>query len=182
VDTHAEVHVAAVADRAAHVLGAESFPATGAGLARYLTVQDVEVAEVIRPNRQARRRRGKSDSTEAVAAAPAALNGDASGTPKAHDGAAEAGPYAAGRPPNALGRRSDQFRQGARSAWATGVRGECAPLRCRLCTARGRWLVRAGDGSHRGPLSGRSVVAGPQRGQPSPSIAAMAAWFPWLQL
>ncbi len=31
VDTHAEVHVAAVADQVGRVLGTESFPATGAG-------------------------------------------------------------------------------------------------------------------------------------------------------
>ena len=120
-------------------------------LARYLTGQGVELAEVIRPNRQARGR-GKSDAADAVAAALAALNGEASGTPKAHDGAAEAGPDAAGRPPHVLGRRSDQFRQDASSAWATGVCGGCAPLHCRLCTARGpmagpswRWLT-AGPG------------------------------------
>jgi transposase len=117
VDTHAEVHVAAVADQVGRVLGTESFPATGAGyraalawmrsfgelvkvgvegtgsygcgLARYLAGQGVEVAEVIRPNRQARRRRGKSDAADAVAAALAALSGEASGAPKAHDGAVE---------------------------------------------------------------------------------------------
>jgi transposase len=117
VDTHAEMHVAAVADQVGRVLGTEAFRATGAGygaalawmrsfgelakvgvegtgsygcgLARYLTGQGVEVAEVIRPNRQARRRRGKSDAADAVAAALAALNGEASGAPKAHDGAVE---------------------------------------------------------------------------------------------
>ncbi len=117
VDTHAEVHVAGVAGQAGRVLGTGEFPATtegyhaalawmrghgdlvkvgvegtgsyGAGLARYLAGQDVEVAEVIRPNRQARRRRGKSDAADAVAAALAALNGEASGTPKSGDGAAE---------------------------------------------------------------------------------------------
>ncbi len=117
VDTHAEVHVAGVAGQAGRVLGTGEFPATtegyhaalawmrghgdlvkvgvegtgsyGAGLARYLAGQDVEVAEVIRPNRQARRRRGKSDAADAVAAALAALNGEASGTPKSRDGAVE---------------------------------------------------------------------------------------------
>jgi hypothetical protein len=44
---------------------------------------------VIRPNRQARRQRGKSDAAGAVAAALAALNGEASGVPKSRDGAAE---------------------------------------------------------------------------------------------
>jgi transposase len=62
---------------------------TGPGLARYLAAQGIEVAEVIRPDRQARRRRGKSDAAGAVAAALAALNGEASGQPKSGDGAVE---------------------------------------------------------------------------------------------
>jgi transposase len=117
VDTHADVHVAAVVDQVGRVLGTEAFPAAaagyraalvwmrshgelakvgvegtgsyGAGLARHLAGQRVEVVEVIRPNRQARRRRGKSDAADAVAAALAALNGEASGAPKSHDGAVE---------------------------------------------------------------------------------------------
>jgi transposase len=117
VDTHADVQVAAVAGQVGRVLGTEAFPATaagyravlawmsshgelvkvgvegtgsyGAGLARYLAACGVEVAEVIRPNRQARRQRGKSDAADAVAAALAALNGEASGGPKSRDGAAE---------------------------------------------------------------------------------------------
>jgi transposase len=47
------------------------------------------VIEVIRPNRQARRRRGKSDPADAEAAASAVLSGEASGTPKASDAAVE---------------------------------------------------------------------------------------------
>jgi transposase len=117
VDTHAEVHVAAVVDQVGRVLGTEAFPATaagyraalawmashgpldkvgvegtgsyGAGLARHLSSHGVAVVEVIRPNRQARRRRGKSDAADAVAAALAALNGEACGAPKSHDGAVE---------------------------------------------------------------------------------------------
>jgi transposase len=116
VDTHADVHVAAAVDQVGRVLGTEAFPADaagytgalawmrahgelakvgvegtgsyGAGLARYLASRGVEVVEVIRPNRQARRQRGKSDTAGAVAAALAALNGEASGVPKSHDGAA----------------------------------------------------------------------------------------------
>src|SRR5690348_1253842 len=126
VDTHADVHVAAVVDRVGRVLGTQAFPATaagyraavawmrahgelakvgvegtgsyGAGLARYLAACGIEVAEVIRPNRQARRRHGKSDTADAVAAAVAALSGEASGMSKSRDGAAEAGPGAAGGP------------------------------------------------------------------------------------
>jgi transposase len=70
----------------------------GAGLARYLAACGVEVAEVMRPDRQARRRRGKSDAAGAVAAALAALSGEASGVPKSRDGAVEAGPGTAGGP------------------------------------------------------------------------------------
>jgi len=115
--THAEVHVAGMADQAGRVLGTREFAATtagyaaalawmrghgelvkvgvegtgsyGAGLARYLAACGIEVAEVIRPNRQARRRRGKSDPADAVAAALAALNGEASGQPKSGNGAVE---------------------------------------------------------------------------------------------
>jgi len=96
VDTHADVHVAAVVDQVGRVLGTGAFPATaagyqaalawmsahgelakagvegtgsyGAGLARYLAACGVEMAGVIRPNRQARRQRGKSDTADAVAA------------------------------------------------------------------------------------------------------------------
>ena len=117
VDTHAGMHMAAAVDQVGRVLGTEAFAATaegyraalawmashgklakvgvegtgsyGAGLARYLAACGVEVAEVIRPSRQARRQRGKSDAADAVAAALAALNGEASGRPKSHDGAAE---------------------------------------------------------------------------------------------
>jgi transposase len=117
VDTHSDQHVGVVVDAVGRILGAASFPATsagygrllrwmggfgrigrvgvegtgsyGAGLARYLTAQGVEVVEVNRPNRQLRRRRGKSDTTDAEAAARAALNGEASGIPKAGDGRVE---------------------------------------------------------------------------------------------
>ena len=50
----------------------------------------VEVAEVNRPNRQFRRRWGKTDTTDAQAAARAALNGQASGLPKSGNGPVEA--------------------------------------------------------------------------------------------
>jgi len=117
VDTHADVHVAAVVDQVGRVLGTGQFPASaegyravlawmrghgilvrvgvegtgsyGAGLARYLAGEGVEVAEVSRPDRQRRRRRGKSDVVDAVSAAIAALNGQETGTPRTHDGAAE---------------------------------------------------------------------------------------------
>lgn len=117
VDTHGEVHVAAAIDGTGRILGTQSFPATapgygallrwlrghgrvvrigiegtgsyGAGLARYLSGEGVAVVEVNRPDRQRRRRHGKSDTVDAEAAARAALNGDACGTPKAGGGPVE---------------------------------------------------------------------------------------------
>ena len=50
----------------------------------------VEVIEVDRPNRDERRRSGKSDPLDAVEAARAALSRRASGSPKSRDGAVEA--------------------------------------------------------------------------------------------
>jgi len=67
-------------------VGVEGTGSYGTGLARHLAGRGVEVAEMIRPNRQTRRRRGKSDAADAVAAALAALNGEARGRPKSHNG------------------------------------------------------------------------------------------------
>lgn len=110
VDTHKDVHVAAVVNEAGKVLDSASFPTTtrglrqllswlrsfgrvaavgvegtgayGAGLARFLADEGVQAIEVNRPDRQARRRRGKSDPVDAEAAARAALNGEATVVPK----------------------------------------------------------------------------------------------------
>ena len=118
VDTHADVHVAAACDEFGAVLGTRSFPTTargyrqllawlrsfgplekvgvegtgsyGVGLTPFLLAAGVEVVEVLRPNRQTRRRHGKTDVVDAVAAARAVLTGEAAGQPKAHDGAVEA--------------------------------------------------------------------------------------------
>jgi len=118
VDTHADMHVAAACDHLGAVLATKSFVTTaagyrallkflrsfgqirevgvegtgsyGAGLARYLTEQAVAVVEVNRPNRQARRTHGKDDVTDAIAAARAVISGQATVTPKTHDGAVEA--------------------------------------------------------------------------------------------
>ena len=118
VDTHKHTHVAAAVDTAGRLLGAESFPADaagystlltwleshgpiarvgvegtgsyGAGLARRLAAAGTEVVEVNRPNRQTRRRRGKTDIVDAEAAARAALSCEATAVPKAADGHVEA--------------------------------------------------------------------------------------------
>lgn len=117
VDTHRDVHVAAVIDMTGRILGTASFPVTtggyrrllswlsnhgslisvgvegtgsyGAGLARFLGGEGVGVIEVNRPDRQRRRLRGKSDTVDAEAAARAALNGEATAIPKSGDGRVE---------------------------------------------------------------------------------------------
>ncbi len=119
VDTHGDVHVAAALDSATgRHLGTASFPTTtdgyvalaewlrglghldwvgvestgsyGAGLMRFLRAEGVEVIEVDRPDRKARRFEGKSDPADAQAAARAVLSGRARSTPKSRDGIVEA--------------------------------------------------------------------------------------------
>jgi transposase len=118
VDTHLDVHVAAAVDPVGGLLGVESFPTTptgyhdlsswlssfgpvervgvegtgtyGAGLARHLSASGIVVVEVDRPNRQARRRNGKSDELDAIEAARAALSGRATGAAKSATGNVEA--------------------------------------------------------------------------------------------
>jgi transposase len=117
VDTHLDVHVAAALNELGALVGTRSFAATargygqllawlasfgtvelvgvegtgsyGAGLTRYLHAKDVAVVEVDRPNRQARRRQGKSDAVDAVAAARAAQGGMALGQAKTRTGNVE---------------------------------------------------------------------------------------------
>ena len=117
VDTHADNHVAAAVDDNGGLLGVESFPVDvsgfgelldwlsgfgdvdkvgvegtgswGVGLTRFLTDQGVMVVEVDRPNRQTRRKQGKSDPIDAVSAARAALSGVATTTPKTRNGPVE---------------------------------------------------------------------------------------------
>ncbi len=114
VDTHADLHVAAAIDGNGGVLGIEAFPADtagyegllswlvgfgdvlrvgvegtgsyGVGLARLLHTRGVEVVEVDRPNRKMRRKVGRSDPTDAVSAARAALSGVAAVIPKTRNG------------------------------------------------------------------------------------------------
>ncbi len=58
-------------------------------MSRFLHDQDVEVVEVDRPNCQARRKVGKSDPTDAVAAARGALSGAAAVIPKTRNGSVQ---------------------------------------------------------------------------------------------
>ena len=114
VDTHKELHVAAVIDAGETVLGTRSFPTTragyramlawigefgdlarigvegtgsyGAGLTRHLAKAGVTILEV---DRSDRRRKGKDDDL-AINAARAALHGRRTSIPKSKDGAVEA--------------------------------------------------------------------------------------------
>ena len=71
-------------------VGVEGTGAYGAGLARFLQRAGVEVIEADRPNRQERRRNGKSDQLDAVEAARGALGGRCRAVAKTGDGSMEA--------------------------------------------------------------------------------------------
>src|SRR5829696_2997842 len=61
----------------------------GAGLARFVRADGLQVLEVNRPDRSLRRRRGKSDPIDAQAAARATLAGVAATIPKTREGQVE---------------------------------------------------------------------------------------------
>jgi transposase len=120
VDTHLDFHVAVAMDHMGRRLGESSVPTTvkgyegllcwaegfgplrcagvegtssyGAGLARHLKSQGIEVLEVERPKRRrggSRRNVEKSDPSDAERAARAVLAGETSGVPKSGDGRVE---------------------------------------------------------------------------------------------
>jgi transposase len=117
VDTHLDVHVAAALDERGGLLGTRAFPTTaagyralvgwlrgfgqiavvgvegtgsyGVGLARHLRLDGVAIVEIDRPNRAKRRKKGKSDTLDAIFAARAAYSGDATGQAKTRDGNVE---------------------------------------------------------------------------------------------
>jgi transposase len=117
VDTHKDVHVAAILTPMGAVLGSRGFPAHpegyaqllawarsfgvlrragvectgsyGAALARVLAAEGVQVFEVSQPDKAERRRRGKSDEVDAEAAARAVLSGRATAIAKSGDGPVE---------------------------------------------------------------------------------------------
>jgi transposase len=117
VDTHKDLHVAAVVDELDRVLGSRSFATTrhgykqmltwmrsfgqlrrvgveatgtyGAGLLRYMQNAGVEVLEVTTPDTHDRRKRGKNDDLDAQNAAHAAFAGKRTVTPKSRDGMIE---------------------------------------------------------------------------------------------
>jgi transposase len=117
VDTHKDLHVAAVIDTGETVLATKSFLTTragyralirwvrsfgdiarigvegtgsyGAGLTRHLVEAGFNVLEVDRPDRSDRRRTGKDDDLDAISAARAALHGRRTSVSKGKDGAVE---------------------------------------------------------------------------------------------
>ncbi len=117
VDTHLDVHVAVALDGLGRRLGELAVPTTekgyegliswaegfgrvgsagvegtssyGAGLVRHLRAAGIGVFEVERPKRRHLRRKGKSDSRDAEAAARAVLAGETAGEPKSGDGRVE---------------------------------------------------------------------------------------------
>jgi len=117
VDTHLDAHVAVALGALGRRLGELSVPTTkkgyeglvswaegfgrvrcagvegtssyGAGLARHLRSAGIGVLEIERPKRRHLRRKGKSDSRDAEAAARAVLAGETAGVPKSADGRVE---------------------------------------------------------------------------------------------
>jgi hypothetical protein len=117
VDTHLDLHVAAVLDHTGRLLDTQEFPAStrgyvalvtwaerfgpvecigvegtgtyGAGLTRFVRAYGLEAVEVNRPDRSLRRRQGKSDPIDAQAAARATQAGVAATAPKTREGQVE---------------------------------------------------------------------------------------------
>ena len=117
VDTHLDLHVGALLDGVGRTVATMTVPATqagyrqllgwarqhghlcragvegsgsyGAGLARFLAAEGIEVIEVTRASRVDRRHVGKNDVIDAQAAARAVLAGAATARPKLRDGIVE---------------------------------------------------------------------------------------------
>lgn len=118
IDTHKDLHVAAVVDQNNRILGSEFFSTTrqgyrqmltwmasfgtverigvectgsyGAGLLRYLQNAKIEVLEVTVSDKMERRKRGKSDMIDAESAAHATFSRIRTVTPKTSSGMIEA--------------------------------------------------------------------------------------------
>jgi transposase len=117
VDTHKDLHVAAVVDEQDRVLATRCFATTrqgyrqmlawmrsfgevqrigiestgsyGAGLLRFMQQAGIQVLEVTTPDKHDRRRRGKNDDIDAQNAAHAAFAGKRTVTPRSRDGMVE---------------------------------------------------------------------------------------------
>jgi len=176
VDTHADTHYAAMISTTGEHLCAAQFAATevgyralaafitcrgplrrvgvegtnsyGAGLARHLRAVGVGVVEVIRPARQVRRMRGKSDEIDAYAAAHIALADVDTVTPKTAAASVEAIRVINVARRGAVKSRSETIQQ-IKSLLVTApetIRAECRGLSTvRLVARLAGWRARAGD-------------------------------------
>jgi transposase len=139
VDTHADTHTAAVLDASGRLLAHATFPATaagysqlwtwltgfgpvsrmgvegtgayGLGLTRHLRAVGVQVIEVDRSDRKARRFTGKADPLDAEAAARAVLAGVRTGVPKDRSSQVEALRVLRVARRSAVSQRADVIRQ-----------------------------------------------------------------------
>ena len=174
VDTHKDLHVAAVVDDQDRVLGTRSFPTTrqgyrqmlawmrgfgpmlrigvestgsyGARLLRSLQRAGVEVLEVTAPDRQDRRRRGKNDDLDAENAAHALGTGQTNLAIQIHGEDSPALP-----PSNKEGQRWTTFTPPAAGS-SRRYRGRLSHRRSHLsvgaaCSSRGRTRSSASHGA-----------------------------------
>jgi transposase len=179
VDTHLDVHVAAALGPTGALLGVESFATTtagyrdlhawlcsfgevvkvgvegtgsyGAGLTRHLHAEGLSVVEVDRPNRQKRRRRGKSDTQDAISAARAAQSGDARGEAKTRTGNVESMRVLRVARSSARKARTQCLNQ-MRSIISTAPE----PIRAELRDLNVRWLIKTAAAYR--PGQGRDVT------------------------
>jgi hypothetical protein len=118
IDTHKDLHMAALVDESGAVIAIHAFSTTragyralvrwmtgagqlkrvgveqtgsyGAGVVRHLALAGIRVLEVTEPNKAERRTRGKDDTLDAINAARAALEGKRISVAKQRDGQIEA--------------------------------------------------------------------------------------------
>ena len=174
IDTHKDVHVIAVIDELGRMLDTASFPAHadgyrelcrwlcshgevlavgvegtgswGAGLSCHLRARGINVVEVNCTNRQTRRRKGKSDTIDAEAAARSVLAGESTVVPKSGDGPIEAlrqlrvARSGAIKARTAAANQMHSLTDTAPDAVRAKTRGLTTPQRARMCAR-----LRAGD-------------------------------------
>jgi transposase len=176
IDSHKDTHVAAAVDQLGRILATTTVPTTprgfvrlerwarrlgrigrfgiegtgsfAAGLTRWLHQRGYQVTEVTRPNRQLRRRRGKSDPVDAEAAARAVLAGEATAVPKTATGSVEML-----RVLRVARRSAVKARTQAANQLASLVVTAPEPLRQQLRPLRPAELVRTAAGLRPGPLT-----------------------------
>jgi Transposase len=184
VDTHKDLHVAAVVDEQDRVIGTRSFATTrqgyrqmlawmrsfgelqrigvestgsyGAGLLRFIQQAKVAVLEVTTPDKQDRRRRGKNDDLDAQNAAHAAFAGHRIVTPRSRDGCTRSPPVSARR--SSFDARYDSNRS-LWSVWMPWMQAAGQILAwSRISWPSGNVTERAVDRPFRRPAKGQSRI------------------------